>query len=105
MQNILYVIYIYIYIYIYTYMWGLASSRTPRRAAPRGRRAAPRQLWSSDWGAACSEGSSRLTLAPNGRSELQQVGAFMTTGHRLFGKEFLGFDTMPCRHMFLFAHF
>ena len=29
----------------------------------------------------------------------------MTPGHRLFCKEFLCFDTIPCRHMPLFVHF
>ena len=33
-----------------------------------------------------------------GLSELHKEGQ-MTTGHRLFGKEFVGFNTVPCRHI------
>ena len=38
------------------------------------------------------------------KSELHKQG-HMTTGHRLFCKEFLGFNTMPCRNMLLLVHF
>ena len=37
-------------------------------------------------------------------SELHKSG-HMTTGHRLFCKEFLRFNTLPCRRMPLLAHF
>ena len=37
-------------------------------------------------------------------SELHRKG-HMTTGHRLFCKEFLCFNTMPCRHMPLLVQF
>ena len=37
-------------------------------------------------------------------SELHKYG-HMVTGHRLFCKEILCFNTLPCRHMPLLVHF
>ena len=45
-----------------------------------------------------------VTYSAEQRSELHKQG-HMTTGRRLFCKEFLSFDTMPCRHMPLLVHF
>ena len=44
------------------------------------------------------------TVAMSPSSELHKQG-HMTTGHWLFCKKFLRFNTMPCRHMPLLVYF
>ena len=75
-------IHIYIYIYIYTCI-------QPRYAADRG---PPLAL------------QLRLQARRRRSSELHKEG-FMTTGRRLFCREFLCFNTTPCRHMPILVHF
>ena len=53
---------------------------------------------------AASDGAPRTTRRPSERSELHKSG-HMTTGHWLFCKEFLCFNTVPCCHMLLLVHF
>ena len=60
-----------------------------------GRRADPHRL---------PDGVGTNAVFAEGPSELHKQG-HMTTGHRLFCKEFLRFNTMPCRHMPLLVHF
>ena len=55
----------------------------------------------------CAQGSAERcwrSMSHRRSSELHKL-ARMTSGHMLFCKEFLCFNTMPCRHMPLLVHF